>query len=304
MKSSKILIDVGSSSIKVYRYSKKNLKLILTKSFNFKDGFTSQKGITKENKKELFDLINKQKRENPASSISVYATAIFRKYNKFLKLNFKKEFFKNTKVNFNIISQKAENEYLEASLISKYNSKQPVLLINIGGGSTELVVVKNTKVIEKKNIAIGVGTIIERFEGINEKTSKVRLEDVVKYVLHKLPSLKTKVKIAFYTGGELNYMKLVKYKLTKNNLFKDKDHPYIILFEDFAKRNKDIFEKITLQNLEDSMSKNPKWMHGARSCSAFAQGICQGNGIKIIIPSDSNLINGIVRKDFLSQTVV
>lgn len=298
MNSHFIFIDVGSTSVKVYKYSNNNLKLILTKSIHFKDGFTKGKGISKENKKQLLDLVNKQRAKNKNSKIQIFATAIFRKFNKSSRLAFQKEFLSKTKIKFNIISQKTESEYLEAALISKYKSKDPMLLVNIGGGSTELVIVRNSKVIEKKNVDIGIGAILSEFEGINEKTSKVKLEVVADKIIQRLPNIKTKVNIAFYTGGELNYMKLAKYKLRKNNLFKDKDHPSIIYIQNFEKRNKEVFEKLTLKNLENLMPKNPKWMHGARTCSAFAQGIFEKYGIEIIIPSDSNLINGVVRKEF------
>jgi len=298
MNSPFIFIDVGSSSVKVYKYSNNNLKLILTKSIPFKERFTKEKGISNENKFELLDLIIDQKTKNPNSKILIFATAIFRKLNKSSKLKFQKEFLDKTKIKFNIISQKEENDYLEAALISKYKSKDPVLLVNIGGGSTELVIVRNSKVIEKKNVDIGIGAILSEFEGINDKISKVKLEVVVGKIVQRLPNIRTKVKTAFYTGGELNYMKLAKYKLRKNNLFKDKDHPSIINFKNFQNRNKEVFEKVTLNNLENLMQKNPKWMHGARACSAFAQGIFEKYGIEIIIPSDSNLINGVVRKEF------
>ncbi len=61
-------------------------------------------------------------------------------------------------------------------------------------------------------------------------------------------------------------MKLANYPLKQNNLFGDEDHPFLIEFEDFKNKNKEIFEKITLKELENLMPENSKWMHGARSC--------------------------------------
>jgi hypothetical protein len=37
-------------------------------------------------------------------------------------------------------------------------------------------------------------------------------------------------------------------------------------------------------------------MYGARACSAIAQAICEKYNIITIIPSDSNIINGVVRE--------
>jgi len=184
------------------------------------------------------------------------------------------------------------------ALVGKCHLNEPLLLINIGGGSTELVVMYGKEAIERLNLDFGVGKILNDFPQINEEVSKINIEEVVNYVKNLLPPLQNKPKIAFYTGGELTYMKLANYPLKKNNLFKDSDHPFLIEFKDFKNKNKEIFEKITLKELESLMPENPKWMHGARPCSAIAQAICEKYSSEKIIPSDSNIVNGILRQEF------
>jgi hypothetical protein len=152
--------------------------------------------------------------------------------------------------------------------------------------------------IERVNLDFGVGKILTEFPQINDEFSKVKLEEVVNYVKNLLPSIQNKPKIAFYTGGELTYMKLANYPLKKNSLFEDENQPFLIELEDFKIKNKEIFEKISLKELENLMPENPKWMHGARPCSAIAQAICEKYNIEKIIPSDSNIINGIIRQEF------
>jgi exopolyphosphatase/pppGpp-phosphohydrolase len=189
------------------------------------------------------------------------------------------------------------------ALVGKCNLNEPLLLINIGGSSTEFVIMYGKEAIERVNLDFGVGKILIDFPQINDEFSKVKLEEVVNYVKNLLPSIQNKPKIAFYTGGELTYMKLANYPLKKNNLFKDEDHPFLIELEDFKSKNKEIFEKVSLKELENLMPENPKWMHGARPCSAIAQAICEKYNIEKIIPSDSNIINGIVRQEFRHVTL-
>jgi hypothetical protein len=43
------------------------------------------------------------------------------------------------------------------------------------------------------------------------------------------------------------------------------------------------------------MPENPTWMHGARGCSALAQAIFEHYKIDQIVPSNSNLIDGVAR---------
>ncbi len=301
---SKILIDVGSSTIKAYKKDESgSVKLFLTRSILFKEGFSSEKGISKKNKKELFETIKAIKNKNPDTLIKIYATSIFREFSKKAKIDFIDEFFQRTNLFFNIISHDLENFYLEKALTGKCSLEEPVLLMNIGGGSSELVVMYGDEAAERHNIKIGVGAILSEFKGINKPISKIKIEKIVEFVKSKLPQLSNKVKVAFYSGGELNYMKLAEYPLEKNDLFSDKDHPMKISSAKFFAKNKDIFNEIKLEELENLMPDNPKWMHGARACSALAQAICEKYNIETIIPSDSNLIDGVVRQEFRYATL-
>jgi exopolyphosphatase/pppGpp-phosphohydrolase len=299
----KILIDVGSSTVKVYKYFDNDLNLVLQRSLYFKESFYPEGGINPNIKKEFFELLEAVKDENKGIPIKIYATGIFRKLVPEARINFIDEVFLRTGLYFNIIDQELENFYLEMALIGKCDLNEPLLLINIGGGSTELVVMYGKEAIERLNLDFGVGKIIADFPEINEEISKINLYDIVERIKNYLPLLKNKPKIAFYTGGELNYMRLANYPLKKNKFFEDKEHPVFIEFEDFKVKNKEIFEKITLKELENLMPENPNWMHGARPCSAIAQAICERYNIKEIIPSDSNLINGVVRQEFRHVTL-
>jgi len=299
----KILIDIGSSTIKIYKSTQEEVSLLVQRTIPFKDGFDSEGGISDLAKKELFELIDSVKEENKSLPIKIYTTGIFRKLTDVARISFIDEFFERTGLLFNIISQDLENFYLEMALAGKCQLNEPILLINIGGGSTELVVMYGKEAVERKNIDLGVGAINTKFPQINEEMSKITLQEAINFIRENLPDLSNKVKVAFYTDGELNYMQLASYVLKPNRLFKDNDHPSLISVVDFSKRNKEIFEKVFLKELESLMPNNPKWMHGARGCSAIAQAICQRYQIQTIIPSNSNIINGVARQEFRYVTI-
>jgi len=300
----KILVDIGSSTIKTYKYTQGEVGLLVQRTIPFKDEFNPEGGISALAKKELFELIDSVKEENKSLPIKVYATGIFRKLIDATRISFIDEFFERTGLFFNIINQDLESFYFEMALVDKCQLNEPILLINIGGGSTELVVMYGKEAVERKNIDLGVGAINTKFPQINEKTSKITLPEVMNSIRESLPDLSNRVKVAFYTGGELNYMQLAGYILKPNRLFKDDDHPSLISVVDFSKRNKEVFEKVLLQELESLMPNNPKWMHGARGCSAIAQTICQKYQIQTIIPSNSNIINGVAKQEFRSDMLL
>ncbi|MDD3156264.1 MAG: hypothetical protein PHP14_02460 [Candidatus Pacebacteria bacterium] len=254
----RILIDVGSSTVKVYKLDDEILSLVLQKSIPFKNGFDNQKGLSEQSKKELFNLLNIIKIENHQTPISIYATALFRKLLPEPQKNFVNEVLKLTGLHFNIISQELESHYLEKALLDKCFLSDQILIINIGGGSTELIIVNNKQVVDRYNIDFGVSTVINNFPGINESISAVDIDTVINYVKNLLPYIKTNPQIAFYTGGELNYMILTKYTLTTNTLFQDNDHPFMIGLKEFQIKNEAIYKEITLKELEELMPENPK----------------------------------------------
>lgn len=295
MDDEKIVIDVGSSSVKVYRIENGRAELLLVKSILFKDGFDPERGVKEENKKELFELAEGAK--TYGHPVKVIATAQFRKLSPEARENFVDEFFKTTDLHFEIISHELEILYLEKALVGKADVDEPMLLINIGGGSTELIVMRRMETVEKVNLDLGVGTVLNRFEKLNDGYSGHTVEDVMFFVKERLPEIRNKTRYAVYTGGELSYMELVGYNLVANDLFKDGNHPKKISLQDFSRKNLEVFNSMTFKELENKMPENPKWMHGARACSALAQAIFEKYDVEFIIPSDSNIINGYVREE-------
>ena len=299
----KVFVDVGSSTVKVYKQNENGPKLLFARSIPFKEGFDPEIGISENNKRELIEVLTELKEKHPDYSIKLYATALYRKLTPKAQVALKDEIFERTGLFFNIISHELENFYLEIALVGSYARDETVLLVNIGGGSTELVVMYGNEAIERYNIELGVGTVIAEFPKLNEKYSETNLEDVVGYVKGKLPVLQNKVKVAFYNGGELTYMRLAKYNLKKNVLFEDKDHPCILSLKDLCSGNLRICGKVALEELKALMPDNPKWMLGARSCSAIAQAIFENYSVGTIVPSDSNLIDGVIRQEFRYITI-
>lgn len=297
----KIIVDVGSSTVKIYSLSiSGELDLLETKSFNFKENFDPKSGITEKNKQALFDYINKIATDHKNIPLKVYATALFRKCSADIRRSLTDEFFRETGQLLNIISHELEGHYLEKALAGYYDLNVPLLLINIGGGSTELVVIEDGSVKERHNLDLGVMTVLKDFPHLNESLSAHTLNEVVESIRNRMPTTDHKTPYAIYNGGELTYMRLVGYKLEENDIFEDTNHPNKISIKNFSTKNEDVFKSITLKQLENLMPKDPLWMHGARACSAIAQAVSKHFGVNYIVPSNSNMAHGISRQEFRS----
>lgn len=302
MKKYKIYIDFGSSTTKIYKFGDK-LQHLADISFPLKEGFDPEIGFSSINESKLLEIIKSIKRQHPNIPIRIFATAIFRKMTKKAQEHLKDRLFSETKVLVNVIDHELESSYLEMALVQKSNLGEPVLLLNIGGGSTEIVIMKRLDVVERFNLDLGVATINKTFTGINDPLATVNYSEILKFVKKHLTKLNYPVKVGFYSGGELNYMRLTGYNLTKNSLFEDKEHPFQISLKNFQARNHQILFNVNLDKLCALMPENPTWMHGARGSSLIAQAIFEFYKIKNIIPSDADLIHGVVRQEYRSVTI-
>jgi nucleoside 2-deoxyribosyltransferase len=298
------LIDVGSSTIKVYERKDNRVSLVEAKTFAFKVGFESTTGLSKASKTSLYAFFEElsMRFSLTHSNTKLYATGIFREIND--KQIFVEEFYIHTRLLFNIISHSLEAFYLEKAWIGKYTGTGNLLVINIGGRTTELLFYNRGVIVERLKLDdIGVSIKDGEYKAINEEYSLFSIEEIMEFVKRKLPRIEGKFDTAIYTGGELTYMQVAGYALQKNTIFWDETHPSMIKLEDYCKQNQRVFSGITISNLKALMPKNPNWMNGARACSAIAQAICTQYGVEMIIPSDSNLIDGVNVQEFRSVVI-
>ena len=293
-------VDIGSSTVKVYGAGSDGAVLKETKSLPFKNEFNSEVGLSEKMKQELIDYVNQAKGKHKPVRVKVFATAIFRRLTRAAYRRLADDFFEQTGVYFNVVSHELESFYLEKALSSEYTGGAPLLLINIGGGSTELIVKEASEVVGRYNLEIGVGTVLNDFPFLNEAYSKHALREVVDSISKQLPGTKLATPVAIYNGGELTYMRLAGYNLATNDIFSDPTHPCVISSGDFAARNEEIYQKISIKELENLMPDDPLWMHGARACSAIAQAIVEKFQVEKLVPSDSNMIDGAIKQEYRS----
>ena len=289
-------IDLGSSTIKVYCYES-DLKLLEEHSIYFKNDFDSEKGISDYNLKELceyFDTI-KEKYDLKYYNTDIFVTGIFRNLSLDRKQDMVKLFNDKFDLHFNIISHGIENYYLAKAMENDYNGNK-VLIINMGGKTTELVTFVGNKVTDTKNITIGVADLLNNFDKVNEKYSGNTVSEMEQFVFDKLSDLNidSDYDCAIFTGGEERFELITGFNLVPNTLFDDNIHKYMLTLDDYISGTEKVFNDISIDELHDLMPSNPKWMDGARSGAIIPLVLFRKANVKWIIPSDLNLINGVI----------
>lgn len=286
--------DIGSSTIKLYEY-KKELSLIEEKSIMFKRGF-SEDGIQEENIEKMMAFIKevKEKYNLDKNNTEIYATGIWRKIPNEQLANIEAR-FNELDLEFNVISHDKENYYFEKAMQGTYNNR--VMMVNMGGKTTELVIFDNDTVENRVNLTVGVSDVFDKYPNINELNSGISKEEVINYLENLISEdINFNCDIAIHTGGELRFQKLVKYNLQPNKFFDDGIHKVYVTYEDFDKKNEELLNKTTLDELRSLMPTNPDWMNGAKAGIMLGEAIFRKANIKNIIPSDLNLINGVIKE--------
>ena len=289
-------IDLGSSTIKVYCYENE-LKLLEEHSIYFKNDFDAEKGISESNSKELCEYFEKIKNKYNLKyyNTNIYVTGIFRNLVQERKQELVKLFNDKFDLHFNIISHGIENYYLGKAMQNDYNGKK-VLIINMGGKTTELVTFVDKDITNTKNINVGVADLLNNFDKVNEKYSGNTLEEMEQFIADKLNDvvLDKDYDCAIFTGGEERFELLAGFNLVENNLFNDNIHKYMLTLEDYVAGTEKVLYNMSLDELHALMPSNPKWMDGARSGAIIPLVLFKKANVKWIIPSDLNLINGVI----------
>lgn len=289
-------IDLGSSTIKVYVFENE-LQLLEEKSIYFKNGFSKEEGISEENLNELLNYFKelKEKYDFKYENTHIYVTGIFRELNYEKQREMVKIFNDQFDLYFHIISHGIEAYYLGAAMQNDYNGKK-VLIINMGGKTTELVTFLGNKLIDTKKIQVGVADLLNEFSLVNNACSGNTVEEMDLFVQKRLEGfvLDKDYDCAIFTGGEERFELLTDFNLVENTLFNDGIHKYMVSLEDYISGTKKVFYDMTMEELYKLMPLNPKWMDGARSGAIIPLTLFKMAGIKWIIPSDLNLINGVI----------
>jgi len=290
-------IDLGSSTIKVYKYEDKVLTLIDEHSIHFKNDFDSIKGLSEINRKDLFEYFQDLKTTYNLryENTHIFATGIFRSLCYEAKRELVTYFNDSFDLHFDIISHGIENYYIGKAMENDYSNKK-VMIINMGGKTTELITFENNKITDRMNINTGVGELISTFPNVNDSLSTVTIEEINDFVKEKIKDIKFDIDYdcAIFTGGEERWQKLTKYNIVPNTLFDDGIHKYMISYDDYISGSQKAFFEITMEELYNLMPKNPKWMDGARPGAILPVAIFDMAKIDTIIPSDLNLINGVI----------
>ena len=200
------VIDIGTNTFNLLIASVNNGNLVL-EEVEKKFVFLGKGGINKNTiRKEAFEkgintliLFSEKAKKSGVAKIIAIATSAVRNSNN--GNEFANEVLIKTGINISIVSGDTEAEYIYkgARSATKFG-KQPVLLVDIGGGSTEFIICNDNKIFWKQSFEIGVMRLFEKFHK-NDIISNKEIKSIEYYLSLQLEPLFIAVK-----EYEINYL--------------------------------------------------------------------------------------------------
>jgi exopolyphosphatase/guanosine-5'-triphosphate,3'-diphosphate pyrophosphatase len=219
------VIDIGTNTFNLLIASMSGSKLIfehVEKKFVFlgKGGInrnTIQEDAFERGIKTLQSFSKKAKKHQVQETIAI-ATSAVRSANNGNK--FVNEALNKAGIEINIITGSTEAEYIYkgAKLATQFGTK-PILLMDIGGGSTEFIICNENQIFWKQSFEIGVIRLFEKFHQ-NDPVSKEEISNIEQYLTNQLNALFKAIKqykINTLIGSAGAFTSLAKIIVSYNN---------------------------------------------------------------------------------------
>lgn len=287
----KIIVEVGSTCIKVDRFDGNNVEKLDGKTIQFKKHYNEDNKLRESDIKDLIEYI--QKLKNISQDIYVCGTSIFRTLKDMEKQEFLIRFKNQTGYEFNVISQDQENE-LTVFGTTRFVKEKVCVFIG-GGGSTEIAIY-DEKIKETINSKIGVIDVMEKFPDLAENFATTKLETVKNFIKERLNLPKENADILILAGG--GHEKFARHsgiKYENNTLYTDKVSSIMMDIETRKSETERYYKSISLDEIRQRV-KDPDWWYATRAMSVFVLVVAEAIGAKYIVPTDITMVYGILNK--------
>lgn len=292
----RIIIEVGSTCIKVDKFDGNKIEKLEGKTIQFKMHYNEDKKLRESDIKELIKSIEELKdiSEDISEDIYICGTSIFRTLEEREKQDFLNRFKKETGYEFNIISQEKENE-LTVFGATRFVKDKVCVFIG-GGGSTEIAIY-DKGIQESSNSKIGVIEVMQKFPDLAEDFATTDLETVKKFIKERLNLPKGKADILILAGGgHEKFARNSGIKYEKNTLYTDEASPIMMDIETRKGETERYYKKISLDEIRNKV-KDPEWWYATRAMSAFALVVAEEIGAKYVVPTDIAMVYGILKEN-------
>ncbi len=282
------IIEIGSNNTKTHIYEDKKVIYEDTTTIEFKNHYNTE--IATEDLNKLYNVIENSFQYT--NNIHIYGCSIFRSLSKEELENINEILYRKYRLKINVVSQEDEVYYTAIGCYDEIDYNKTMCIFIGGGGSIELLFVKDKKVIDKKYFDFGVVDITKRFPSLKDDIPMVTFDEVYYYVANLIGDIKVEADILILAGGDhLYWYDNAGYELLENNLYTSSNQKYIITREMSDQYDRNAF--VTSLNKIRQSSDNPKWFDGSRAMKVTTNLISHQINAKYIVPTKINMDEGL-----------
>ena len=289
-----IIIEIGSTNTKASLYDNGVITDLGYETIEFKNHYKKEGHISFEDKEALFNYIAKLK--DIDEHIYVYGTSIFRNLKDEEQIAWQKEFNDVTNLTFNVVSPDEENEYTVYGAISEITTDDVIAVMIGGGGSTELALVQNKKIIEKINYPFGAMDVSDAYPDLRGDKATTPLDKMLKETKKEMEVPQHKADLLILAGGDyIMFYETLNYPVSKNTFYDDVKAPYMLDTNTMCSLDNNFLYELSLEKII-AENGSDGWWRGARGMRICVQSLCDLLDTKYIIPTRINMLYGIIEK--------
>lgn len=285
------IIEIGSNNTKTHIYENNNIIYENNTTIEFKKNY--KKKLLQDDLDKLYKVIEEGLQYT--TNIHIYGCSIFRHIHKKELDDINKILDDKYKLKIEVVSQEDEAFYTAFGCYSKIDYHKNICIFIGGGGSTELIFVKDKEIIDKKYYNFGVVDITNKFSSLKDDIPTVSFLEVYNYVDSLVNDIDIEADVLILAGGDhLYWYNNAQFKLLNNTLYEALNQKYMITI-----KMSDSYDKTALITSLDKIrnnSDNPKWFDGSRAMKVITNLISHKINAKYIIPTKINMEDGLRNK--------
>lgn len=287
------IIEIGSNNTKTHIYENESVIYEANSTIELKKNYSMNSAIDNNDLEKL--CVEIEKALTFTNNVHIFGCSIFRKMSDPEMDTINSILEQKYHLKISVVSQEDEALLTAYGCYSDVDYDENICVFIGGGGSVELIVVKNKKIIENKYFDFGVVDITKKFETLKSDSANSNFEEVYSYVDHLIDDINFRCDVLILAGGDhLYWYNNAKYPLSDNTLYKNEKQRFILDIESSDKYDKDAF--VTSLDKIRANSDNPVWFDGARAMKVITNVISHKINAKYIIPTKINMEDGLIQK--------
>jgi hypothetical protein len=291
-----VVVEVGSTNTKALLYDGGEIVTLPQITIEFKGNFRAAGGLLDTDVALLCGHVNDLKNKTP--EVYVYGTSIFRELPDEQRGGFLREFKAQTGLDFNVVTPEQESNYTVAGVVlgNAYRGRLAVMIA--GGGSTEVCIVENKKIIERTFNGYGAISVTHQFPQINDLHPGLTMREVDRWCAAQTAKIKNKAEVLVIAGGDfiLFYEMAGADLIGANSLYKDDLQPYSISMADSKRIDRRCVFREDVREYQRKRPDYKAWWLGTRGMRFCVRAVAARCGTKTIIPTRINMCMGIIKE--------